>query len=129
MASKNLDISEKMELGGMYGVRAYPEGEAYADEGVLLTLEARQQVPLPAGATGQLHLAAFIDAGTVKPNHKPWLGARLFGQGVLCPQARQRRGPLRPGQRWPRVGPGCQVFLIRGQRDAARTPFAHCVPN
>ncbi len=86
MASKNLDISEKMELGGMYGVRAYPEGEAYADEGVLLTLEARQQVPLPAGATGQVHLAAFIDAGTVKANHKPWLGAeqrrQLSGAGL-----------------------------------------------
>ena len=27
LASKNLDISEKMELGGAYGVRAYPEGE------------------------------------------------------------------------------------------------------
>ena len=32
-ASKNLDISEKMGLGGMYAVRAYPVGEAYADEG------------------------------------------------------------------------------------------------
>lgn len=28
-ASKNLDISEKMELGGMNAVRAYPEGEAF----------------------------------------------------------------------------------------------------
>ena len=33
VASKNLDISEKMELGGAYAVRAYPEGEAYADQG------------------------------------------------------------------------------------------------
>lgn len=57
MASKNLDVSEKMELGGMYGVRAYPEGEAYADEGLLLTLEARQQLRLPAGATSQVHYA------------------------------------------------------------------------
>jgi hemolysin activation/secretion protein len=32
MASQNLDVSEKMALGGMYGVRAYPEGEAAADE-------------------------------------------------------------------------------------------------
>ena len=28
VASRNLDVSEKMELGGMYAVRAYPEGEA-----------------------------------------------------------------------------------------------------
>jgi hemolysin activation/secretion protein len=86
MASKNLDISEKMELGGMYGVRAYPEGEAYADEGLLLTLEARQQLNLSANATGQVHLAVFVDAGTVKLHHRPWLAEdqrrHLSGAGV-----------------------------------------------
>ena len=86
MASKNLDVSEKMELGGMYGVRAYPEGEAYADEGLLLTLEARQQLRLPAGATSQVHLTAFLDAGTVKHHHTPWLAENqrrhLSGAGV-----------------------------------------------
>ncbi|MBU1266458.1 MAG: ShlB/FhaC/HecB family hemolysin secretion/activation protein, partial [Gammaproteobacteria bacterium] len=41
LASKNLDVSEKLALGGMYGVRAYPVGEAYADEGYLATVEAR----------------------------------------------------------------------------------------
>ena len=86
MASKNLDISEKMELGGMYGVRAYPEGEAYADEGLLLTLEARQQLHLSANATGQVHLAVFVDAGTVKLHHRPWLTEdqrrHLSGAGV-----------------------------------------------
>ena len=94
MASKNLDVSEKMELGGMYGVRAYPEGEAYADEGLLLTLEARQQLHLSASATGQVHLAAFIDAGTVKLHHKPWLAENQrrhlsgAGVGVYWTQAR-----------------------------------------
>jgi len=86
MASKNLDISEKMELGGMYGVRAYPEGEAYADEGLLLTLEARQQLCLPASATGQVHLAVFMDAGVVKLHDTPWLAENrrrhLSGAGV-----------------------------------------------
>lgn len=72
MASKNLDTSEKMELGGMYGVRAYPEGEAYADEGYLLTLEARQQLPMPPHMLGQMQAVAFIDAGEVKLNHSPW---------------------------------------------------------
>src|SRR5690606_39641993 len=32
-ASKNLDSSEKMGLGGAYGVRGYPQGEASGDEG------------------------------------------------------------------------------------------------
>jgi hemolysin activation/secretion protein len=86
LASKNLDVSEKMELGGMYGVRAYPEGEAFADDGYLLTLEARQQWPLPPGVLGQLHAAAFIDAGEVKLNHSPWAQGghhrHLSGAGV-----------------------------------------------
>ena len=44
-ASKNLDISEKMGLGGANGVRAYPEGEAYGDQGYVLNLEARCLLP------------------------------------------------------------------------------------
>lgn len=73
LASKNLDISEKMGFGGLYGVRAYPEGEAYADEGYLLTLEARLRlqafaVPRP----DPLQLVAFADIGSVAANHSPW---------------------------------------------------------
>jgi hemolysin activation/secretion protein len=85
IASKNLDVSEKMALGGMYGVRAYPEGEAYADEGALLSLEARQQLRIPGHATGQWQVAAFMDAGIVKLHHQPWLSTkqrRLSGAGV-----------------------------------------------
>jgi len=72
-ASKNLDISEKMELGGMYAVRAYPEGEAYADEGYVATLEARMLLPrFSQSERGQLHLVGFIDHGGVTTNHSPW---------------------------------------------------------
>lgn len=85
-ASKNLDVSEKMALGGMAGVRAYPEGEAYADEGYLLTLEVRKQWRLPTCLPGQLHGVAFVDAGYVKLNHKPWAAGdqrrHLSGVGV-----------------------------------------------
>jgi hemolysin activation/secretion protein len=66
VASKNLDISEKMELGGMDGVRAYPEGETYADEGYLLTLELRKLLPILI--PGQLYASAFVDTGTVSIN-------------------------------------------------------------
>ncbi len=72
LASKNLDASEKMELGGMYGVRAYPTGEAYADEGVLLTLEARMRLPTPYQFPGQVQLIGFVDAGSVTINKNPW---------------------------------------------------------
>ena len=86
VASKNLDTSEKMELGGMNGVRAYPEGEAYADAGYLMTLEARKLLLLPPSVIGQVQLAAFVDAGTVKISQSPWLGTsnsrHLSGAGV-----------------------------------------------
>lgn len=76
LASKNLDVSEKMELGGMYGVRAYPEGEAYADQGYVVNLEARLQVPhFSSYLPGQLQLIGFVDAGQVKVNRNPWPGS------------------------------------------------------
>jgi hemolysin activation/secretion protein len=72
-AFKNLDVSEKMELGGMYAVRAYPEGEGYADEGYVLNLEARLLLPrFSERLPGQIHLIALIDTGTVTINKNPW---------------------------------------------------------
>ncbi len=87
LASKNLDVSEKMELGGMYGVRAYPEGEAYADQGYVMTLEARLQVPkFSESMPGQLQLIGFIDTGSVTLNKNPWAegpySRTLSGAGI-----------------------------------------------
>lgn len=86
VASKNLDVSEKMELGGMYGVRAYPVGEAYADQGYVLTLEARMRVPTPAQLPGQVQLIGFVDTGTVTIHKNPWDAGNnrrtLSGAGV-----------------------------------------------
>jgi hemolysin activation/secretion protein len=72
LASKNLDVSEKMELGGMSGVRAYPAGEAYADQGYVLTLEARLALPTLQQFAGQVQLIGFVDVGSVKTHKKPW---------------------------------------------------------
>lgn len=73
VASKNLDSSEKMELGGMNGVRAYPQGEAHGDEGYLLNLEARLLLPkLSERVPGEIHLIGFVDAGSVTINKNPW---------------------------------------------------------
>ena len=67
IASKNLDISEKMELGGPNGVRAYPEGEAYGDEGYLLTAEARLTLPTwRSRIAGRFQAVAFVDNGSVR---------------------------------------------------------------
>ncbi|MDB5946554.1 MAG: Polypeptide-transport-associated domain protein ShlB-type [Ramlibacter sp.] len=87
LASKNLDVSEKMELGGMNGVRAYPEGEAYADEGYLVTLEGRMALPnFSDRLPGRMQLVAFVDAGSVRINHSPWATGdnrrTLSGAGV-----------------------------------------------
>jgi hemolysin activation/secretion protein len=62
-----------MELGGMYGVRAYPEGEAYGDEGYVLNLEARYLLPkFSATLPGQMHLIGFVDTGHIKTYKDPW---------------------------------------------------------
>jgi hemolysin activation/secretion protein len=73
VASKNLDISEKMGLGGPYAVRAYPVGEGYGDEGYVINLEARQRLPkFWNSQPGSMYLIGFIDAGHVKLNKNPF---------------------------------------------------------
>ncbi len=73
LATKNLDISEKMELGGAYEVRAYPEGEAYGDQGYIATAEARLALPKwPARLPGDFQLIGFVDTGKVTLNKNPW---------------------------------------------------------
>lgn len=86
VAFKNLDISEKMELGGAYGVRAYPEGEAYGDEGYIATVEGRLRLPRVAGLPGRFQLAGFYDYGWVQLARDPWFAgpntATRSGAGV-----------------------------------------------
>jgi hemolysin activation/secretion protein len=59
IADKNLDSSEKMQLGGMNGVRAYPTGEGSGADAQLVQLELRHQ--LDSGIT----LTGFYDWGQV----------------------------------------------------------------
>jgi len=83
LASTRLDSSEQMELGGMYGVRAYPEGEAYADEGYVLNLEARLQLPkYSEQLPGQMQLIAFVDAGSVTAHEVAGSRRILSGAGI-----------------------------------------------
>jgi len=87
LASKNLDVSEKMELGGMYAVRAYPEGEAYGDQGYVLTLEARWLLPkFSERLPGQVQLIGFVDTGSVTLYKNPWVAGQnqrtLSGAGI-----------------------------------------------
>lgn len=67
LASKNLDASEKLSLGGASGVRAYPQGESPGDEGYILSGEVRYTIPLRP-----VQLAAFVDAGGIQINRNAY---------------------------------------------------------
>ena len=72
VASKNLDPAEKMSLGGMDGVRAYPQGEGFGDQGYLVNLEARLLLPKAERLPGSVNLIGFVDGGSVTINKNPW---------------------------------------------------------
>lgn len=80
VAGKNLNSSDKFSLGGPYGVRAYPQGEASGDEGNIVNVELVHSV-LP-----QLQAMLFYDYGHIKVNHKPFSSVRntraIGGAGV-----------------------------------------------
>jgi hemolysin activation/secretion protein len=65
LANRNLDSSEKFLLGGYNGVRAYPEGEAAADDALLARLEWVRPLNLSA-MPGQAAVRAFVDSGAVQ---------------------------------------------------------------
>ncbi len=65
LSDKNLDSSEKMQLGGMTGVRAYPTGEGSGSDGQMVQLELRQQLE------NGINMAAFFDWGQVWLQHDP----------------------------------------------------------
>lgn len=86
-ATKNLDQSEKMVLGGMDAVRAYPQGEAFGDEGYLASLEVRLLLAgLSGRIPGQAHLLGFVDAGHITVDKDPWFAGdnqrTLSGAGI-----------------------------------------------
>ena len=123
LAFDNLDSSEKMELGGAYGVRAYPEGEAYGDQGYVATAEARLMLPHVIRLAGQVPavrlrrcrrgrlrqepvVRGLQPRASQRLRRRPQLGrARQFpAQGDLCPQAGRPGGrppqPDRDGRFW-----------------------------
>lgn len=60
LASKNMDSSEQLYLGGPMSVRAYSSGQGAASQGNLTTLELRQNLPY------QTQVIAFYDIGNVQ---------------------------------------------------------------
>ena len=81
VASKNLDSSEKMPLGGAQGVRAYPQGEAPADDAWLANLELRRSL------FDRWQASLFYDSAQGNLNHAPIAAdshnsRRLAGYGL-----------------------------------------------
>ena len=77
-ASKNLDGSEQMYLGGANGVRAYAQAEGSGDDGWLGTMELRYYTDLPG-----LVLSTYLDGGHVNVVHDGSSGGRsLKGWGL-----------------------------------------------
>lgn len=81
-ASGNLDSTEKLALGGPYGVRAYPASSAggSGDQGWQASAELRYDL-----APGW-QLSSFIDQGEVTFNKRPWTRGgnsnQMAGTGV-----------------------------------------------
>jgi len=67
LANKNLDSSEKFLLGGIDGVRAYPQGEGVGDTGYIAKLELRRDI------IAGLQAIAFYDDGSVTIDHSPFV--------------------------------------------------------
>ncbi len=84
-AFKNLDSSEKISLGGIYGVRAYKSGAGSGDKGYIANLELRYRTRAPFDY-GQTVWILFADAGQVRINIDPAPNTpnkqNLFGVGT-----------------------------------------------
>lgn len=106
LASKNLDSSEKLYLGGADGVRAFPQGEATGDEGYKLTGEFRWRLPGLSSGKDNLYLNAFYDYGSVINNRRPWAEAgdsnrrSLMGVGLGVLWTRSQSFALRLDYAW-----------------------------
>ncbi|MBE8718148.1 ShlB/FhaC/HecB family hemolysin secretion/activation protein [Cellvibrio polysaccharolyticus] len=68
-ASKNLDSSEKLSLGGAYAVRGFPQGEASGDQGWIANLELRYDINRAWQVFG------LLDHGDLKRNKNRWSNA------------------------------------------------------
>ncbi len=69
-ASKNLDGSEKLPLGGPTGIRAYPVGEASGDEGYKYSIDGKYVLATGTSA-GDIIGSVFYDYGRIRQYKEP----------------------------------------------------------
>jgi hemolysin activation/secretion protein len=70
MASKNLNTSEKFGLGGPFGVRGYPVGEASGDVGWRISTELKRNL-FTSAQWGSVGPMLFYDTGSVTRYKRP----------------------------------------------------------
>lgn len=80
LSSRNLDGSEKLNLGGPNAVRAYRADEGSADEGAVVNVGLYKRVPIATGH--QLQFGLFSDFAYGRVNHSPWEGWENTYPGV-----------------------------------------------
>jgi hemolysin activation/secretion protein len=79
LSNRNLESSEKLSMGGLMAIRAYPYGESLGDLGAVAQFEYRYQM------SSKIEASAFYDAGYVQLNKNKWINdsANQYGlQGV-----------------------------------------------
>ncbi|WP_284257519.1 ShlB/FhaC/HecB family hemolysin secretion/activation protein [Acidocella aquatica] len=74
IASKNLDSSQQLYLGGPYGVMSYPVGEGGGDAGYLADVHLSHALLLPSHIPGQLQASILAQTGAVWVNHNVYAG-------------------------------------------------------
>lgn len=112
-ALNNLDTSEKFNLGGPYGIRAYAIGEGSGDEGHLFNVDLRYDLPLPPN-WGSLQMNGFYDAGKIRLHHDPWINSVVTVSGK--------------NNYWLQ-GAGVGLTYAFGGRFGLRTAWAHTIGN
>jgi hemolysin activation/secretion protein len=71
LASRNLDSSQRLYLGGGTSLSGYPVAEASGDQGGEMHLELRRDIAVPWG--GNLQAGLFYSQGWLKQFKNPWL--------------------------------------------------------
>ena len=80
LASRNLDGSEQLYLGGANAIRAYPQGEGSGDDGFTSTTEFRYYTDIPG-----LTFSTYFDIGHAKLSHDGRAGSEtLKGWGLAA---------------------------------------------
>ena len=115
LASRNLDSSERLSLGGFSGVRAYPQGEASGDVGYTARAELRWLLPLKK-QDQSLQLAVYLDNGRVQSTKNSDTHRMLSSAGLGLVWSRKDDWFLRTDYAW-KLG-------ARGENPTADT--SHC---